>query len=180
MIPVARQGLLFPVYQTAATQTSQTALLPSVTPPGQAGLDGYLPCITGGGAGITGFKFMFYGAGANNNTGRYTIWGICPTAGNDQVSPAQQPLWVPFVLVAGTYTLCTTPGLSGCDVNASQLFADTITVTTGNANYSCEVISPTGEQVATLFVASKDAHFVYVNLDTNSSSTSCNALAQAI
>jgi hypothetical protein len=70
--------------------------------------------------------------------------------------------------------------LAGTDVNASQLFAGTITMNIGNANVSNEVLSPTGNQIAHIMLDIKGSDYIQLLFSTNSSSTSNNALVAMV
>lgn len=72
----------------------------------------------------------FFGTDAANETGGFAVWGwrrVRPSAAG------QSPLWVPHLLAQGTFTLGSLAGVAASPVDADQLFADGITVSTDNS-----------------------------------------------
>lgn len=116
-----------------------------------------------------------YGAGSATNTFTMSVYGWRHTLGGN----ARQE-WVPMILASFTCTLCTSPGVAGGDVNASQLFCGTIVMVMGNANISNEVLSPATNDIGHVVVATKGVRLIQVLFGTGSSATSCNALATKV
>ncbi len=170
MIVETRSDYFQLVYRTAnVTDSSITTPLPTLTKPSG---DGVLTFGDGGGATANGLQLVPYGAGSGTNTFTMAVYGWRQTEG----AGGALPIWIPFTLATFTCTLATPPGLSGADVNASQLFCGTIAMVVGNANVSNEVVSPTGNTIAHVLVDTKGSKLVEVRFGTGSSATSCNAL----
>lgn len=115
-----------------------------------------------------------YGAGANNNTFSLRVigWRKMIEDGNDATS-----VWDPTVLCELACTLSSVPiGLAGKVILDTDLFADTITITTGNAGVSLDVVSPTGDVAALAMIDFKGFQKVEVTFTTGGSATNCNSL----
>jgi hypothetical protein len=159
---VTASSITFPVPQTA-------------TPSG----DGVIEMGgTVGALAPNGLILVPFGVGSATNTFTMNAYGWRRTVGGGV--PSTDPLWVAYQLAAFTVTLCTVPGLANTDVNASQLFTGTITLTSGNANVSTEVVSPTGNVVAHIVLDAKGSQFVELRFGTGGSATSCNCLAAKV
>lgn len=113
-----------------------------------------------------------YAIGVNNNTFSVRIIGWRVTGMN-----AETALWIPVVLAELAVTISSTPiGAAGKDVLDTELFADTITLTTGNANVSIDVNSPADNTIAHVVVDLKGFQKLELSFTTGASATSCNAL----
>lgn len=122
-------------------------------------------------------KIEPFGAGSNNNTFSLRVIGWKRVV--DRASPGDVNLWVwrPTVLVELACTISSTDiGLVGKCVAATDLFADTITLTTGNDDVSVDIVSPTGDLGAHAIVDLKGSQLYEITFGTGSSATSCNAL----
>lgn len=93
-------------------------------------------------------------------------------------------IWIPVLLCE---VLCTADstlvGLAGRLIVATEIFCDTITIvgTSGNANVSCELVSPAdGVSVAHLVVDTKGFDKTELSFSTGSSATDCNALVASL
>lgn len=157
------------------TASSITFPVPTTSPP--AG-DGVIPMgETIGQVAPNGLMLVPYGAGSATNTFTLNAYGWRKTTGYTVGAQSQTlPLWVAYLLASFTCTLSTVPGLGNTDVNASQLFAGTITLVTGNANVSNEILSPTGNVVAHIMLDAKGSNYVQLLYGTGGSATSCNCL----
>lgn len=114
-----------------------------------------------------------YGAGANNATFSLRVIGWRKV---DEGDPATV-VWDPTVLVELACTLSSTPiGLAGKVILATDLFADTIALTTGNDDVSCDIVSPTGDVAAHAVVDLKGFTKIEITFTTGASATNCNAL----
>lgn len=114
----------------------------------------------------------FYGAGSNANTfsARLIGWRVL---GSDPTVL----IWVPVLLCEVTATLSSTaPGADSLLVSSSELFADTLTLVTGNAGVSSEVVSPTGGIIAHLLADVKGFRKLEFSFTTGGSATNCNAI----
>jgi hypothetical protein len=113
-----------------------------------------------------------YGVGSNNNTMSIQVIGW-KLIGTDPLTW----LWVPVNLLEVLVTLSSTiPGVAGRQVVATELFADTIAIVTGNANVSVDVNSPADDTVASILLNLKGCQKLELSFETGSSATSCNAL----
>lgn len=121
-----------------------------------------------------------FGAGANNATFsmRVIAWSrVFDHTGND----LNTFVWDPTVLCELTCTLSSTPiGLAGKVIVATDLFADTITITgtTANAGVSIDVVSPANDTAGHVVLDLKGAQKVEFTFTTGASATSCNALVR--
>ena len=168
------------VRTTNATDNGFPSRIPTGTKPsgtGGAAAQASASAVIEFGPGITQNSLMLipFGAGSNDNTFSLRVigWTLVDEGNSEEF------IWVPVVLCELAVTLSSTPvGLANKVVNGSQLFADTITVTTGNANVSTEAVSPTGNVVAHAVVDVKGFELVEVTFTTGGSATSCNALVK--
>lgn len=115
-----------------------------------------------------------YGAGANNATFSFRVIGWRKV---DEAAVPDTSVWDPTVLVELACTLSSTPiGLAGKVIAATDLFADTIVLTTGNDDVSCDIVSPTGDVAAHAVVDMKGFTKIEITFTTGGSATNCNAL----
>lgn len=115
---------------------------------------------------------VFYGVGSNDNTFSCRVigWRKVGTDPNSLV-------WVPVVLVEYAVTLSSTPvGILSRDISSTEIFADTISLTTGNDDVSTDVVSPTGNVIAHAVFDAKGFTKLEFSFTTGGSATSCNAL----
>jgi hypothetical protein len=163
------------VNQTSATFVSK---VPTGTEPaGDAGtatgasVFDIAPTGASGGAGPNAVLVMPYAVGADNTTFsvRAIGWRLI---GSD---PATL-LWVPTLLVELACTASAVVGVAGRAVVATERFADTITLTTGNDDVSVDIVSPTGDVAGHALVDIKGCQKLEFSFSTGSSATSCNAL----
>lgn len=135
---------------------------------------------TNGGLGQNGIECCFYGVGANNTTFSCRILGWSPLVTDrlGVVSPDTN-LWIPVVLVEVACTLSSTPiGLAGKAIVATELFVDTMTITsnTANAGVDVDVVSPANDTIARLMLDVQGHMAVEFQFTTGGSATSCNGL----
>lgn len=118
---------------------------------------------------------MPFGAGANNNTMSVRIYGwALATEGK-----VETDIYIPVLLTEIACTLSSTViGLAGRYVVATDLFADTLTVTYGNANVSVEAVSPANDLPAHFIADLKGFELYEMTFTTGSSATNCNALTK--
>lgn len=161
------------------TSTSFVAKIPTVTEPkGDIGTNTGASVIelgNYGGATQNGVLACFYGVGSNNNTFSARIIGW-RSIGENAVSTM---LWVPVLLAEYAVILSSTyPGIAGKTIVATEFFADTITLTYGNANVSEEIVSPTADAgIAHVVADIKGFQKLEFAFAINSgSATDCNAL----
>lgn len=162
-------------FVTDATDTSFPSKVPTVTEPTN---DGVMP--TGGSSqACNALVFNIIGTGADNAviTGVRVIGWKKKTpnkAGN------KKTLWVPTVLCELGAVLGNIAGVANTDVGASYFFADTITLITGNANISNEIVSPTGDIIAHVVVDVKGCEKIEFTVDLGANATGCNILVSQI
>lgn len=116
-------------------------------------------------------KVVPYCTGADDVTFSVRVIGW-HSVGND---PATM-LWIPVTLAELACTGGTTVGVAGMVIVATERFADTIALTTGNANVSCDVNSPADNTIAHAVIDLKGSQKVELSFTTGSSATDCNAL----
>ncbi len=133
--------------------------------------DGVIAGGDGGSVCPNGVNIWPYGVGTATNTFKMHIYGW-----NRTIIENTKPLWYPFKIAAFTCTLCTLTGLADSPLGTTQKFCDTIVILFGNANISNEILSPTGNEIATITMDLKGARFYEFRFDMNSSATSANAL----
>ena len=111
-----------------------------------------------GGGIVTGLGskagLIFFGTDAANETFDVRVWGW---------SSVEDSLWVPFLLADVTCTLGSTQGVAGEAITDSDFIVDTITGNSGDAGR--EIISPTGDLVASLHVENRGANRLEVEFD---------------
>lgn len=81
---------------------------------------------------------VFYATGADNVTFNARCYAWTPQPGSNSVPV----LWVPVLLCEVALIASTIVGVAGAPVVATERFADTVTLTIGNANISIETLSP--------------------------------------
>lgn len=154
------------MFATNSTQISTTAPSPTGAEPSGDGIREFAPMNAG--------LFMFTAVGAADTTmrARITAWRRLFKTGS-----AAYDLWVPHTLLFLTITVgtATGPALHATNVPVTERFADTI-VATNAFTTQYEILSPADNTVASVKVDLFGSQKVQVQLDTNSSSTSCNAL----
>jgi hypothetical protein len=85
--------------------------------------------------------------------------------------------WHASLLASFTCTLSTSAvGLANTQVDQTQLYCDTIAVLAGNANVSCEAVSPTGNVAGSCRVDCVGPRFVDIRTYLNGSAQSANCL----
>jgi hypothetical protein len=152
------------VFAANSTSASTTAPAPTLTEPTG---DGIIDASALGGQqnGIVNQLFMiFYGIGSNNATMTIRITGWRKLGST----------WIPFPLLVLTITLGTRAGITGGDVSASEVFADTIVAATAyTAAY--ELLSQADNTIAGIKLDIFGCQKIQVQVDVNGS-TSANAL----
>lgn len=126
-----------------------------------------------------GVIFVCYGAGSNNNTGKVRLYGWRSVHSPTDFGNLNILAWIPVLLVEVAITLSSTMVIAtaGGTIATTDLFADTITLTTGNANVSVDIVSPTGDAgIAHVVADFKGFQYLEFTFDTNSSSTNLNVL----
>lgn len=152
--------------------SSFTTLVPTKTEPTtgvvQIGTAGTPVCFTQNSLLVNPF-----GTGSDTNTLSVRVTGWRPVG--DGSVPT---LWVPTVLCEVQATLDgSSPGVAGTLVPNTCLFAKTLTLTTGNANVSVELVSPAAAgEIAHFVLTAKGFQKFQFTFTTGSSATDCNAL----
>ncbi len=114
-----------------------------------------------------GAMIVPYGTGADTNTFSVRIIAWKPFG----------TLWVPVLLAELLCTLSSGNPGAGTAIPSTMLFAETITLTHGNANVSIDVVSPAASGViAHALLDLKGATKIELSFQTGSSATDCNAL----
>lgn len=133
-----------------------------------------------GGMAQNGIQLLFYGTGSNNNTfsARVIGWSNIVTDRSARVTD-DLALWVPVLLIEVQVTLSSScPGVAGAAIAATELFADTITITgtTANPGVNVSVISPANDTIAHMFLDMEGSMQIELSFTTGGSATDCNAL----
>jgi len=116
-----------------------------------------------------GIIFKFFGAGSNNNTGKYRIWGAS-TWYNRATSRTS---WEFLLLAEFAVIFGNLAGIAGCMITNSDFECDTITLTYGNDDVTVSIVSP-GNDVrgAHAMIDKLSVGYVGVETDLDSSATS--------
>ncbi len=115
---------------------------------------------------------VFYGVGSDTNTFSAKLIGWKPVDWDNRLTG----LWIPVPLVVLALTLSTPPGLAGKTILNTELFADTITLTTGNDDVSVDIVSHADNTISHCLIDLKGFQKVEWSFTTGGSATSCNAL----
>jgi hypothetical protein len=107
-----------------------------------------------------------YGIGADNTTMSARVISWREASG----------LWIPTIVCEVACTLSTSIGVAAQTVLDTERFADTLSLTLGNAGVDCQVFSPANNTPAHVVVDAKGASVLEVIFTTGGSATSCNAL----
>jgi hypothetical protein len=163
-----------PANTANVTTASVTEPVPTLTKPSGTGV---VVFGDGGAEASSATKLVPFGVGSNAQTFSMNCYGWSVV----QAPPSAvdtKDLWFPVLLASfSTITLDSTiPGLAGTLVNASQLFANAITLVVGNSGISVEVVSPatTGE-VAHIVLDMKGFKMLELRYAIGTT-TSCNCL----
>ena len=114
-----------------------------------------------------------YGIGSDNNTFSLKVIGW-RCVGENNLSTM---LWIPVPLVVLACTLSGSAiGIVGKTILATELFADTISLTKGNDDVSVDIVSPADDTIAHAVVDLKGFQKVEISFTTGGSATDCNAL----
>jgi len=169
----------FAISNPGADVTTSSITEPSPTATTPTG-DGVLSIGGGetgqGGKVSNGLLIVPYGVGSATNTFSMKIYGWRSVRQRQGATTPIIPLWVPYLLASFTCTLCTLAGVAGTPVDNTHLFCGTITLGVGNANISNEIISPTGNVMASIILDRKGSQLVEVRFGTGGSATSANCL----
>jgi hypothetical protein len=163
---------------SSITKPISTTFSPESDPP-PSGValapDGVIRWGDGGSASSSGLKISFYGVGSDTNLGLASVYGW---EGSIISGSAFQKLWVPTLLASFSFELDSgQPGVNGTLISATNYFATTITLITGNSGISVEVVSPGhGNDIAHAIIDTKGARFIEVRFGLDSSATSLNAM----
>jgi hypothetical protein len=141
--------------------------------------NGVINLTTGEGAAVpNGIGLLPIGTGANDAvvTG-FRIYGWKYRRANaGSGSTRTKGLWIPYLLAQFAGVCSATTGVDGTDIPSTYFFLDTITLTTGNANVSNEIISPTGDVIAHCLIANKGCRKLQMTLDMGANLTGFNGL----
>lgn len=120
-----------------------------------------------------------YGVGSDNDTFSVRVigWRKVGTARpGGQVPAGNTRLWIPLVLAEYACTLSADVGVAGAIIDNTHRFADTMTLTTGNANVSEELVSPGGDLKAHAVLDLKGVHKLEFTFQITSGTTAMNCL----
>jgi hypothetical protein len=122
----------------------------------------------------------FYGVGSNNNTFSARLVGWAHVIEEGDLS---SDFWDPTDLFEVQVTLTSTiVGPTNGLLGATQLFADTITLTgtTANANVNIMICSPANDRAGYLTIDFVGFQMIEPIFTTGASATSCNALLRTL
>lgn len=120
-----------------------------------------------------GLLLVAYGTGADETTFNVRVIGWRQVGGGSQTPTL---LWVPVTLVELACINGGVVGVAGTTIPATMNFADTMTLTTGNANVSVDIVSPAVEtQIAHAMLDVKGFQLVEVAFSVGTA-TDANAL----
>ena len=138
------------------TATSYPSRLPTITEPVSAGTatatSQFVHTLGYNGSCASNVVQIFpFGLGSDTNAFNMRVlgWRFLPA------TVALPAMWFPFPLAEFLCTLSSTlPGIADQQIIATSLFADTITLvgSVGNANISCEIVSPANDTMAHVIV----------------------------
>lgn len=107
-----------------------------------------------------------YALADNNGTFSVRVWGW----------RLASDLWVPVLLCEVACTACAAVGVADKTVLNTERFADTLTLTYGNANVSVELLSPANDLTGHVLLDAKGFQYVEVIFNLTANVTSMNAL----
>jgi hypothetical protein len=126
----------------------------------------------GGSASQNGVKIAFYGTGTNGQTFNCKVYGWTPVLLQNQ--PLQET-WISILMCELQATLDSNlPGVDAV-ITSGMLFASQITIVTGNANVSVEVVTNSSDDVAHAMVDMKGARRMELTFKVGTA-TDANAL----
>lgn len=103
-------------------------------------------CPKEGGMAANGMMVMPYSTGADNDTYSVRVYGWRFVQGNITTAKG---CWRPVLLIEMACTATATDvGIAGGYIVATEMFADTLSLATGNDDVSVDIVSPTGDVAA--------------------------------
>jgi hypothetical protein len=132
-----------------------------------------------GGTSPNQLKIILLGTGANNAvlTGvRFLAWNHF----DDGTGDNGKALWVPTPLAEFAAVFGNIPGVAGGAIGSSYFFMDTITLVTGNANISNEILSPVGDIIAHIILSAKGSEMIEAIVDLGANATGFNWAAKRL
>ena len=127
---------------------------------------------TGGMYCQNGLVVIFFGAGANDSTFSCRVIGWRSIGWEARTTG----LWIPVPLAEFAVTLSQAVGVAGMTLVATDRFADTIALTTGNDDVSVDIVSGWTDVIAHVQMDLKGFQKLEFAFTTGGSATSCNAL----
>lgn len=163
------------VRTTNAADTSFPSKVPTTTEPSGGGVINR--SVAGDGSGL---HLVFYGTGDADDVFDTRVIGW------RKVTGGPTGLWVPTIIAGLTCTLGTATGVAGSEVVATELFADTITITSGGEptvtadttrGGTFRIFSPTANLIAWVVIPLYGFEKVELTFDmTTNDPTGANAL----
>ena len=148
---------------TDATDAAFPSKIPTGTEPSG---NGVIELGTGGGLTQNGILLMPYATAGDNDTFSMRLIGWRRLGENTQTL-----LWIPVVLCELALTASTVVGVAGRVIAATERFADTITLVTGNDDISIDIVSPTGNVAAHAVADLKGSQKVELTFDSTAAGT---------
>jgi hypothetical protein len=116
---------------------------------------------------------MPFSTGANDDTYSLRVYGWRYFGGTDPATG----LWIPCLLAElACVASSTLVGAAGKALLATEMFADAITLTVGNAGVGVDVVSPTGDVPAHALVTLKGFQLLELTHKVTTTPTGLNAL----
>lgn len=160
---------------TAVADPADVLIDPLVAAATDATILGLVDLGRGGAISPNGLKLVPFGVGNAATTFLMAVYAIERLLTKVSTEANQ---WTYVLRAAFTCTLCTKTGVTGGVVPATAKYCDTIALITncGNANVSCEIVTPGTNRAAHVVVDTKGAEAARVLFWMNGSATSANAL----
>ena len=153
---------------TSATDTGFPSKIPTATEPTGDGVHD-IPGVEG--IMQNGMIVIPYGVGSDNHTFDMRVIGWRIVGRNNSATS----LWIPVIITQLAVTLSAAVGVANKTIIATERFADTITLTTGNDDISIDIVSPTGDVIAHAVIDLKGFSKIEFTFDLGAG-TDCNCL----
>lgn len=157
-------------HATDATDATFPSKIPTVTEPtGDGVIDlGGRPSVP------NGLRLLPIGTGANNAV----LTGMRVIGWSPLKVPNKKTLWIPCLLVEIAAVFGNVTGVASVSaaLGSTYFFMDTITLVTGNANVSHEIVTNAGDIIAHLVVDVKGCQKAEITFDLGASATAANCV----
>lgn len=156
-----------------STDTSFPSKIPTLTEP--VG-NGVLELGQFGAVSQNGVVLLPYATAGNNDTFSIRLIGWRKIGTAPDVA-----MWIPVVLCELACICCAATGVTGGAILATERFVDSLTIVTGNANVSIDVVSPLGDVIAHAVADTKGCQKIEATFDsTAAGATAMNCLVALV